>query len=139
MPPIPSGDRINFRCEHGRAPPDRPDVRFGSKADICTAPAHVRFTPIATLIAFFGVSPLGQKRTFRHSLDHLVGTPDERVGDGDAECRDTQSHGLCLRRTDKIFAQRTPNQISKRKMVTTDMPVEITTAGDTVLKYTLYC
>jgi len=21
------------------------DVRFGSKADICTAPAHVRFTP----------------------------------------------------------------------------------------------
>src|SRR5262245_20490931 len=37
------------------------------------------------------------------------------------------------------FAQRTPNQINKRKMVSTDMPVEITTAGDTVLKYTLYC
>ena len=46
---------------------------------------------------------------------------------------------LCLRRNDKIFAQRTPNQISERKMVSTDMPVEITTAGDTVLKYTLYC
>src|SRR5215475_15861892 len=28
-------------------------VRFGSKADICTAPAHVRFTPIATSIASF--------------------------------------------------------------------------------------
>ena len=38
-----------------------------------------------------------------------------------------------------IFAQRTPNQISERKIVTTDMPVEMTTAGDTVLKYTSYC
>ena len=25
--------------------PTKPDVRFGSKADMCSAPAHVRFTP----------------------------------------------------------------------------------------------
>jgi hypothetical protein len=29
----------------------RLNVRFGSKADICIAISHVRFTPIATLIA----------------------------------------------------------------------------------------
>src|SRR5262245_17405487 len=105
----------------GHLPIDRMSA-LGQKQTFALHPPMSALPPIATLIAFFGVSPLGQKRTFRHSLDHLVGTPDERVGDGDAECRDTQSHGLCLRRTDKIFAQRTPNQISKRKMVTTDMP-----------------
>jgi hypothetical protein len=46
---------------------------------------------------------------------------------------------VSLSKPQNRFAQRTPNQISKRKMVSTDMPVEITTAGDTVLKYTLYC
>jgi hypothetical protein len=68
---------------------------------------------IATSIAFFGMSALGQKRTF-----NLVVTP---------------------ARNHPIFAQRTPNQISEMKIVSTDMPVEMTTAGDTVLKYTLYC
>jgi hypothetical protein len=39
-------------------------VRFGSKADICSAPTHVRFTLKATSIAFFGMSALGQWRAF---------------------------------------------------------------------------
>ena len=37
------------RCQVGKTEgPDlepRPDVRFGSKADMCSAQAHVRFTP----------------------------------------------------------------------------------------------
>jgi len=32
-----------------------------------------------------GMSAMGQKRTFRHSFDHLGRTPDYRVGDVDAE------------------------------------------------------
>ena len=28
---------------------------------------------------------MGEKRTLQYSLDHLIGTADERVGDGDAE------------------------------------------------------
>src|SRR5262249_47866071 len=31
----------------------RPNVRFGSKADICTAPAHVRFTPNSDIDCVF--------------------------------------------------------------------------------------
>jgi hypothetical protein len=31
------------------APPMRPNVRFGSKADMCGAQAHVRFVPIADM------------------------------------------------------------------------------------------
>src|SRR5262245_8877318 len=37
------------------------------------------------------------------------------------------------------FAQPTPSQISKRATVTTDIPVETTTAEDTVSTCTLYC
>src|SRR5262245_56805760 len=33
---------------------------------------HVRFTPIATSIAFFGMSALGQTRTSRYSFNHTV-------------------------------------------------------------------
>ncbi len=39
----------------------------------------------------------------------------------------------------RIFAQPTPNQISQTKIVTIDIPVDITITDDTVLKYTLYC
>jgi hypothetical protein len=39
----------------------RANVRFGSKADISRRKGNVRFTPIATLIAFFGMSALGHK------------------------------------------------------------------------------
>jgi len=40
------------------------------KADMCTAQAHVCFGPIADISYLF---------------DHLVGTPDQRVGDSDTE------------------------------------------------------
>jgi hypothetical protein len=39
----------------------------------------------------------------------------------------------------RIFAQPTPNQISQKKIVTIDIPVDMTMTDDTVLKYTLYC
>ena len=42
-------------------------------------------------------------------------------------------------RKPRIFAQPTPNQISQKKIVTIDMPVDMTMTDDTVLKYTLYC
>jgi hypothetical protein len=41
------------------------NVRFGSKADMCTAMGHVRFTPLATLIAYFhegGPLPVAKSR-----------------------------------------------------------------------------
>jgi hypothetical protein len=41
----------------------RYNVRFGSQADMCAAKSHVRFTPIATTIAHFDMSAMGQKRT----------------------------------------------------------------------------
>jgi len=40
------------------------NVRFGSKADMCGAKRHVRFTPNSDIDCVFGVSTLGQKRTF---------------------------------------------------------------------------
>jgi hypothetical protein len=44
----------------------RTDVRFGSKADICVAISHVRFTPQKQTCAVqLGMSALGQKRTSR--------------------------------------------------------------------------
>jgi hypothetical protein len=38
----------------------------------------------------------------------------------------------------RIFAQPTPNQIRKKKIVTIDIPVDMTITDDTVLKCTLY-
>jgi hypothetical protein len=46
-------------------------------------------------------------------------------------------YALGLKRTSCY--QPTPNQTSKKKMVTTDMPVETTIAADKILKCTLYC
>ena len=68
----------------------------------------------------YAMSALGQKRTFEAGIRHSIVR-------------------LTARWNHAIFAQRTPNQTSQKKMVTTDMAVEMTTAGDTVLKYTLYC
>jgi hypothetical protein len=48
-------------------------VRFGSKADICGAKGHVRFTPPKRTRALRQtMSALGQKRTLVGSLDHFV-------------------------------------------------------------------
>jgi hypothetical protein len=96
-------------------------VQKGTSAlpSIATAKADSRkqscplYPPKRTCAVQLAMSAKGQKRTFS-----LVVTP---------------------ARNHPIFAQRTPNQISEMKMVSTDMPVEMTTAGDTVLKYTLYC
>ena len=38
-------------------------VRFGSKADICSAKRHVRFTPNSDIDCAFRMSTKGQKRT----------------------------------------------------------------------------
>jgi hypothetical protein len=56
------------------------DVRFGSKADMCAAIGHVRFTPERTCAVQPGMSALGQKRT-SDSFDQLVSASDQRVGD----------------------------------------------------------
>src|SRR5262245_54474061 len=45
-----------------------PDVRFGSKADICTASAHVRFTPNSDIDCAFRQSALGQKADTQTNL-----------------------------------------------------------------------
>src|SRR5262245_26391070 len=72
-----------------------PDVRFGSKADICSAPTHVRFTPNSDrksrhaqmvmsalpLKADMCGATRGQKRTWR-SLDQFVGSREKRIWDG---------------------------------------------------------
>ena len=45
------------------------DVRFGSKADMCAAKGHVRFTPESGTCALqLGMSALGQKRTYERHL-----------------------------------------------------------------------
>jgi len=48
-------------------------VRFGSKADICSAQGHVRFTPNSDIDCVFRHVALGQKRTLLDLFDHLVG------------------------------------------------------------------
>src|SRR5262245_14032238 len=43
----------------------KPDVRFGSLADMCSAKGHVRFTPESDINCdIMGMSALGQKRTY---------------------------------------------------------------------------
>src|SRR5262249_37238656 len=59
------------------------DVRFGSHADICSAKPHS--SPIATSIAFFGMSALGQKRTLRDLIDYFVGAAEQRRKHSEAE------------------------------------------------------
>ena len=51
--------------------PIRPDVRFGSKADICSAKGHVRFTPESghvqrtSHVCFVPIADIGRLRAFR--------------------------------------------------------------------------
>ena len=59
------------------------DVRFGSKADMCSAQAHVRFTPESDIKCDIVECPLRAKSG--HSFEHLVGTSDKRVGDIETE------------------------------------------------------
>src|SRR5262249_31327552 len=64
---------------------DPAHVRFGSKADIAEHQPMSALPPIARSIAFFGMSALGQKRTWHHSLDHLVGARQQIVRNHKAE------------------------------------------------------
>src|SRR5262245_37966594 len=50
-----------------------------------------------------------------------------------------RSGHLVTRRQATRFTQPTPNQISQKKIVMIDIPVDMTITDDTVLKYTLYC
>jgi hypothetical protein len=51
---------VSFGVAKDAAAQRKVDFRFGSKADICSATAHVRFTPNMTSIAFFGMSGKGR-------------------------------------------------------------------------------
>jgi hypothetical protein len=82
-------ETIHSACRVG---PRARDVRFGSQADICAAKSMSALARIApakadhrkrsclpypqkrTCAAQQVMSALGQKRTLRHSFDHLVGT-----------------------------------------------------------------
>ena len=89
------------------------NVAYGSKSEVGGRNREVRFTLAPDIVAArSAMSERCQKRS-------LVRRPQP--------VKSAQS------------SQPTPNQISKKEIVTTDMPVETTTAGDTVLEYTLYC
>ena len=55
------------------------DVRFGSKADMCSAKAHVRFAPEADMCGTWDVR-LVPKADIPSLFDHLVGAVEERAG-----------------------------------------------------------
>jgi hypothetical protein len=74
------------------------DVRFGSKADICSAKRHVRFAPNSdrksgfphkvmsalppkrTCAVQLEMSAMGHKQTLDPLLDHFVGAIEESLG-----------------------------------------------------------
>jgi hypothetical protein len=51
------------------------DVRYGSKADICAAKRHVRFTPKRTCAAQLGMSAMANSR---HGTDAFVDREKQR-------------------------------------------------------------
>src|SRR5262245_44286394 len=66
----PSGSVLAVDCCDAFLDSNTPDVRFGSKADMCTAPAHVRFTPNSDIDCVFRHVRFGPKsgqRTY-HSI-----------------------------------------------------------------------
>ena len=73
--------RIDATRVHARASAKRATgsgVRFGSKADMCSAKGHVRFTPENGHVWRTSMSALCQKRTFGRHLLHffnLAGLP----------------------------------------------------------------
>ena|SRR5262245_39564021 len=65
------------------------NVRFGSKADICSAKWHVCFTPDCDNDCVFRHVRSGPKADMCNSIDHLVGELLKKHGDVDVErfCR----------------------------------------------------
>jgi hypothetical protein len=85
------------------------------------------------------MSALGQTRTFavQNSMSALPPKADIRGAKRDVRfvpIADIWSRGQATQ-----LAQPTPNQISQKKIVMIDIPVDMTITDDTVLKYTLYC
>src|SRR5262249_55760329 len=62
-----------------------PNVRFGSKADICSAQRHVRFTPESDINCVERHVRFGPKADWPPSLDHLVGAREQCGRHGEAE------------------------------------------------------
>ena len=67
-------------------------VRFGSKADMCSALAHVRFTPESGHVR---MSALGQKRT--HAPHKKRSLFDDLISDGEHTRRNSEADRLCGR------------------------------------------
>ena len=83
-------DRIDATRVHARASAKRATgsgVRFGSKADICSAKRHVRFTPKSGHLQRTSPCPLcaNSGHAAHTSLDHLVGGSKQRWRNGQAE------------------------------------------------------
>ena len=67
------------------------DVRFGSKADMCSA-RHVRFTPKRTCAPQLGMSALCQKRT--HAVQQNGSLFDDFIGAGEHQRRNCEAQFL---------------------------------------------
>ena len=60
-------------------------VRFGSKADMCSAKRHVRFASKSGHVRCKEGCPLSANSGHRDLFDHLVGARDDRLRNGDAK------------------------------------------------------
>ena len=61
------------------------NVRFGSKADMCSAKRHVRFTPESRHVRCTSSCPLCANSGHSGSINYLVGTAEQRRGYGETE------------------------------------------------------
>jgi hypothetical protein len=71
------------------------DVCFGSKADMCGAKGHVRFTPNSDIDCVFRRVTLGQKRTSRWLFDHLAG-PERLAQHGTVAIESTKTANMAF-------------------------------------------
>ncbi|HMF21873.1 MAG TPA: hypothetical protein VKG24_07080, partial [Pseudolabrys sp.] len=75
-----------LRGHSGRAGRRKSDVRFGSKADICGAKDHVRFTPDSDTKCDIMECPQRPIADITHLFDHLVGASEQRRRHSEAQC-----------------------------------------------------
>ena len=79
---------VMHRVPPGDAYAASPNVRFGSKADMCSAKGHVRFTPKSGHVqctADVRYVPIADIGTNQFLFDHLVGASEQRRRHGEAE------------------------------------------------------